>query len=103
MLYVDAKSVERNEAYESFSATCQLEAPFRRQRPLNPRIELCRHVHGARESFKASLDDMMRVFAARHVDVQVHAELIGEGGKKFVRQVRGEVTDAARADLDVIK
>ena len=44
----------------------------------------------------------MRVFAARHIDVQIHAELIRNGGKEFMRQVGIEIADPARADFDVV-
>ena len=30
---------------------------------------------------------MMRIFTPNHVDMQIHAELIGKGGVKLVRQI----------------
>src|SRR6266540_6644254 len=46
---------------------------------------------------------MMRVVAARHVDVQVHAQLIGKGGKKLVRQIRVEIAYPPGTNLDVVE
>ena len=44
-LYVDAKSVERNEAYESFSAVCYLTASFKPMSNLNAVAERIVTVH----------------------------------------------------------
>ena len=65
-----------------------LETPLRRQHTLHPRVDLRSEIHRAGERFEASLDNMVWILAARHVDVQIHAQLIGEGGIKLVRQIR---------------
>src|SRR5262245_55790919 len=60
-LYVDAKSVERNEAYECFSAACICRVHFRKN-SLPPRI-LCRHYFYRTASAVVARVCSRRVFA----------------------------------------
>ena len=46
---------------------------------------------------------MVWILTARHVDVQIHAQLIGKGGKKLVRQIRIEISDPSGTNLDVVE
>ena len=46
---------------------------------------------------------MMRILAANHVDVHIHAELIGEGRVKLVGQIGVEIADATRPDFYVVR
>ena len=62
-----------------------LKTSLGRKNSLDAGVQLGRHIHRSGEGLEASLDDVVRILAANHVHVQIHAELIGEGGVKLVR------------------
>ena len=62
-----------------------LKTSLGRKNSLDAGVQLGRHIHRPGEGLEASLDDVVRILAANHVHVQIHAELIGEGGVKLVR------------------
>ena len=45
----------------------------------------------------------MRVFAANHIDVQIHAKLIGKRRIKLMRQIGVKTADPTRPDLHVVR
>ena len=45
---------------------------------------------------------MVRILAANHIDMEIHAELVGEGRIKLVRQIGVEVAHPPRPDFYVI-
>ena len=44
-------------------------------------------LHSTGQSFETSLDDVVRVFTLRHVDVKIHAELVGKGLEELVGKI----------------
>src|SRR5262245_1102459 len=46
---------------------------------------------------------MVRILATNQIDVEIHAELIGEGRIKLVGQIGIEIADATRPDFYVVR
>lgn len=80
-----------------------LKAAFGRKYSLNAWVDLGRKVHRPRKRFEAGLDNMMRIFTAYDIDVQIHAQLIGKRSVKFVRQVGIEIANPAWANFHVVR
>src|SRR5262245_5115999 len=74
-----------------------------RRHAFDARVDLSGPIHRPGKGLEASFDDMVRILAARYVDMQVHTELIGEGSKKLVRQIGVEIAHPARADFYIVE
>ena len=77
-------------------------APFVDSTP-STRGSICVAVSSARaKALKRGLDDVVRVAALHLVEVQVHADLIGEREEEVVHQLGVEGADARLLDLQVV-
>src|SRR5438552_8658880 len=80
----------------------ELERPLGREDAREAGVALRRQVHGAGQRLEGRLDDVVRVAARGHADVQVHRRLIGEREQEVVNQLDVEAADLRLLDLDVV-
>src|SRR5206468_3885882 len=79
-----------------------LEEPLGREHADDARVALGGEIERARQRLEDRLDDVVRVAARGHADVEVHARLVGECQEEVVDQLDVERADLRLLDPDVV-
>src|SRR5207302_6055782 len=84
------------------SGRIALEESLRGEHADDARIALGGEIERARQRLEDRLDDVVRVAARGHADVEVHARLVGECQEEVVDQLDVEGADLRLLDPDVV-
>ena len=79
-----------------------LQGALCRQDPSHPRIGLHRVTERTGKGLEARLNDMMWISALGHIEMQVHAYLIGKSQKKIVDEFGSKIADFFLANVEII-
>src|SRR5262249_39837347 len=66
------------------------------------RVDLRGLIEGARQRLEAGFDDVVRVASLNLIEMQIHADLIGQGQEEVMNQLGIEITDSWLLDRQVV-